>query len=68
MNPSPFKTSTALRLGSLLAAITVTVVLLGSRLGIADGYTAQADALLTARHFEAEAQQTAASAARNSHR
>jgi hypothetical protein len=67
MNPSPFKTSTALRLGSLLAAGTVTVVLLGSQLGIADGYTAQADALLADRHFGAVAQQTAVSAARSSH-
>jgi hypothetical protein len=67
MNPSPFKPSTALRVGSLLAAVMVSVVLIGSQLGIADGYTAQADALLAARHFESVAQQTAASAARSSH-
>jgi hypothetical protein len=67
MNPSPFKPSTALRLGSLMAAVLVTVVLIGSQLGIAHSYTEQADALLAARHFEAVAQQSAASAAHRSH-
>jgi len=67
MNQSPFNMpNPTLRLGSLLAAAAVTVVLIGSQLGIADGYTAQADALMAAKHFEAVAQQTAASAARSS--
>jgi hypothetical protein len=67
MNPSPFKPSIALRLSSLLSAVMVTVVLVGSQLGIADSYTAQADALLAARHFAEVAQQAVASAARSSH-
>jgi hypothetical protein len=65
MNLNQFKTPTAIqRLCSLIAAIAVTVTLGGIQLGIANGYTAQADALLAAKHLEATSQQTAAAASR----
>jgi hypothetical protein len=67
MNQIQFnKPSVALRISSLLAATAVTAVLLASQLGIANGYNAQADALLAARQFKAVAMEAAASAARRS--
>ena len=53
----------ATRAASLLASAAITALIVASQLGIADGYTQQADALLAARHAQPPvAQNTAASA------
>ncbi len=65
MNPIQFnKPSFTLRLSSLLAAVVITAVLVGSQFGIAEGYTAMADVNLAAKRSNAIAQQAAAPAAR----
>lgn len=50
-NPSPVpgQPSRASRIGCLLAAALVTTLSLGAQLGLAQGYTAQADAVMAAQ-------------------
>jgi len=52
----------ATRVASLLASAAVTALVIGSQLGIADGYTRQADALLAAKNAQQPVAQHAASA------
>jgi hypothetical protein len=53
----------AIRTANLLASVAVAALIVGSQFGIADGYTQQADAVLTAKSVqEPVAQHTAASA------
>ena len=55
------------RMASLLAAMTVTSLLVGSQLGIANGYTSQADAVTAAqRAQQAVAQRSLATRAARS--
>ena len=46
---APQSQAIATRAASLLASLVVTILIVGSQLGIADGYTQQADALLAAK-------------------
>ena len=52
--------SAALRIGCLIAAATVTAVLVSSQYGIAEVYNVQAEAMQGVRRGDAMAQQTAA--------
>lgn len=54
--------SVAARVASLLASMAVTALVIGSQLGIADGYNRQADALLAAKNAQQSVAQHAASA------
>lgn len=54
----------AIRAASLLASMAVTAFLVGSQLGIADGYTRQADAMLAAKNAQQSVAQHTASAPR----
>ena len=66
MNTNQFnKPSVALRVGCLIAAVTVTAATVSSQLGIAKVYTVQAEALQAAQRNQAVAQQTAVPVARN---
>ena len=42
----------AIRAASLLASLAATALIVGSQLGIADGYTQQADAVLAAKNLQ----------------
>jgi len=53
----------ATRATSLLASLIVTALIVGSQLGIADGYTRQADAVLAAKNAQQPVAQHAAPAA-----
>ena len=52
----------ATRATSLLASLIVTALIVGSQLGIADGYTRQADAVLAAKNAQQPVAQHAAHA------
>ena len=66
MNTNQFnKPSVALRVGCLIAAVTVTAAIVSSQLGIAKVYTVQAEALQAAQRNQAMAQQTAVPVAHN---
>jgi hypothetical protein len=58
MNPR----NTATRITCLFAAALMTALIVGGQLGIASNYTAEADALLAARHSTAVAQNADAAA------
>ncbi|MBL0148565.1 MAG: hypothetical protein IPP87_07465 [Ideonella sp.] len=57
--PVPGQPSRASRIGCLLAAALVTTLSLGAQLGLAQGYTAQADALMAAQRGTMVAQAAA---------
>lgn len=52
----------AARVASLLAAVAVTALVIGSQLGIAEGYKRQANALLAVKNAQQSVAQRAASA------
>jgi hypothetical protein len=62
MNPRQTQTIT-MRISCLLASAVVTALIVGSQLGIADGYTQQADAVLAARNAQRSLAQSPAASA-----
>ncbi len=60
------RTTTATRIGAAFAAVMMTTLILGSQLGLAGHYTAEADAVLAAKRAAPVAQNTAGSATRQS--
>lgn len=63
MNISLIRT-VAIRVTGLLASLALTALMIGSQLGIADGYTRHADAVLAAKKAQQPVAHYAASAAR----
>ncbi len=53
----------AIRATSLLASAAITALIVGSQLGMADGYTQKADAVLAAKNAQQPVAQQAAPAA-----
>ncbi len=66
MNTRNTRTAAATRIGAAFAAVTMTTLILGSQLGLAGHYTAEADAVLAVKRAAPVAQNTADSAARKS--